>query len=185
MNTRAKWIGGLGLFLGAAATAQAGAGFQVVRVTPKTLTSAAVTAAGKTATAGKVAADKKTLTFTGKTARLVAATGPENDMLSYRINGLRNPTLVVPKGATLKILFVNTDGDMAHNLRFGAWRAVYPNVVDTKNSVGTPPLPHGTNASRHAEELTLHVPATPGKYNYFCTVRGHAQGGMRGTLLVR
>ena len=49
----------------------------------------------------------KTLT-TQKTIRLVAETGPENDMLSYRIDGLRNPILAVPKGAAVMVLFVTT-----------------------------------------------------------------------------
>ena len=56
--------------------------------------------------------DKTTLTFTENDIRLVVLTGPEEDMLSFRIQGVRNPMLVVPSGATLCVLFVNINGDM-------------------------------------------------------------------------
>src|SRR5688572_21284226 len=60
-----------------------------------------------------------TLTFTGKEIRLVVLTGPEDDMLSYRIQGVRNPILAVPSGVRMTILFVNVDTDMRHDVRFG------------------------------------------------------------------
>ena len=175
-----------GLTLVLAGTACA-APFALVGGAPKTLTPATLAMAEKTATRGQTASDKKTLTFGQRVIRLVAVTGPGTDMLSYRIDGLRNPTLIVPKGATLKILFANTDDDMFHNIRFGAWRRTYPNEAAglLKSSVGTPPLPHKSETALHAEDLTLHAPMTPGKYAYFCTVRGHAQGGMWGAILVR
>lgn len=177
----------LALSLAATPAAQAGGPLALANAVSKTISQAQLKTALKGATPGRIAAAKTQMTFTQKAIRLVATTGPESDMLSYRMDGLRNPTLVVPKGATLKVLFVNVDGDMDHNIRFGAWHASYPNVADrlVKTSVGTPPLPHGTETRFHAEELTLHVPAAPGKYAYFCTVRGHAQGGMYGLLLVK
>jgi len=136
-------------------------------------------ATDKTATSGSVSADRKTLSFRQKTVRLVVHSGPANDMLSYRIAGLRNPTLVVPAGATLKALFINTDDDMTHNLRFAMQHAV------SAPSVGTPGLAHKTATAFHAADLTLRVPPRPGTYYYFCTVPGHAQGGMWGMLRVR
>src|SRR4029079_9812961 len=66
-------------------------------------------------TAGKI--DKTTITFTQNEIRLVVTTGPEDDMLSYRIQGVRNPTLVVPSGETLRVLFVHVDGCMKHDNR--------------------------------------------------------------------
>jgi rusticyanin len=161
--------------------------FTLVMAAPKTLTAAAITAAQRTETHGQVSSSKKTLAFHQKVVRLVAVTGPDNDMLSYRIDGLRNPTLIVPKRATLRVLFVNTDDDMAHNIRFGMIEKSYPNVMNAylKNSVGAPPLPHKTRTTFTGQELTLHAPATPGTYAYLCTVRGHAQGGMVGTVIVR
>lgn len=155
------------------------AGFSIVSATPKTLSSANAVAADKTSTPGTVSADKKTLTFSGKTVRLVAHSGPTNDMLSYRIDGLRNPTLVVPAGATIKALYINTDADMTHNLRFGAQHAA------AAQSVGTPNLAHKTETAFHAADVTLRAPSKPGTYYYFCTIPGHAPGGMWGTIRIR
>ncbi len=165
--------------------AAAAASFTLLRSAPKTLTPAALAAAEKMQTPGRVSPDGKTLTFTQKTIRLVVVTGPENDMLSYRVNSLRNPTLAVPKGAALTLLFVNTDDDMVHDIRFGPVPS-YPNVMAAygKSSVGTRELAHKSDVL-HAEELTLHAPDSPGVYGYFCTVRGHAQGGMAGKVSVR
>ncbi len=161
--------------------------FALLGGTTRTLTGAALAAAQKTTTQGRVSPDGKTLTFGQKTIRLVVVTGPEEDMLSYRIAGRRNPTLAVPRGATLKMLFVNTDGDMFHNIRFGAVPTATPPVMTAymESSVGTPDLAHKLGAILHGEELTLRAPLVPGAYAYLCTVRGHAQGGMAGKVIVR
>lgn len=173
-------LAGIACF-GSALTVQAapGAGVTLDGVQPKTLSILQMAAADKTATHGVVSADRKTLMFRQKTVRLVVHSGPANDMLSYRIVGLRNPTLVVPARATLKTLFINTDDDMTHNLRFGAQRGA------SAPSVGTLGLAHKTGTAFHAADMTLRAPPKPGAYYYFCTVPGHAQGGMRGTLRVR
>jgi len=168
-----------GTSLAGVAQAAPGAAITVTGARPETLSAAAATAADKTATRGVASADKKTLTFSQKTVRLVARSGPASDMLSYRIAGLRNPTLVVPAGATIKALYINTDDDMTHNLRFGAQH------VASAPSVGTPNLAHKAETAFHAADVTLRVPAKPGTYYYFCTIPGHAQGGMWGTLRVR
>jgi rusticyanin len=153
--------------------------FQLIGGTPKTLTSASLAAVQKSVTQAQVSRPKNSMTFGQKTIRLVAQSGPANDMLSYRIGGLRNPVMVVPKGAMLRVLFVNTDDDMAHNLRFSTRKN------PAAPSVGTPNLAHKTETAFHAEEMTLRAPSKPGAYYYLCTVRGHAPGGMWGTLLVR
>lgn len=167
--------------IGSSLTAQAAPAtdFKVAGAQFKTLSVAAATAADKTATQGVVSADRKTLTFRQKTVRLVAHSGPANDMLSYRIDGLRNPTIVVPAGTTIKVLYINTDDDMTHNLRFGAQH------VASAPSVGTPNLAHKSDRVFHAADVTLRVPAKPGTYYYFCTIPGHSPGGMYGTLIAR
>src|ERR1700755_857632 len=77
------------------------------------------------------------LVFTQTEIRLVATTGPEDDMLSYRIQGMRNPTLVVPANATLKIFFVNTDADMLHDIKFGELKAPFEPAPDVAKTVGS------------------------------------------------
>ena len=155
----------------------------LLKATPRTLSEGAWRAAQKTAITGVASRDKKALTFRAKTVHLVVHTGPENDMLSYRIAGLRNPTLVLPRGAVLNILFVNTDDDMLHDLRFTTQRAPFPMQPYPKQSLGTTPLRHRTETTYYSEQLTLR--AAPGTYTYLCTVKGHAKGGMFGTLIVR
>jgi rusticyanin len=159
-------------------------GFSVIRSAPKAVANGALAAAEKSATRGKVSPDKKTLTFTQKAVRLVIRTGPHNDMLSYRIQGLRNPTLALPPGATVWALYVNTDDDMKHNLRFTADKPPFPSRLNGAHSVGTHDLAPMSKAAS-GEEITLRVPAAKGTYAYLCTVMGHASGGMFGTVVVR
>lgn len=168
-----------------AAPSPAATGFRVSAPISKTLTDAQVKSAQKTATRGAVSTDKKTLTFAGKVVHLVVVTGPEDDMLSYRIAGLRNPTLSVPSGATLKILFVNSDEDMPHDMRFTAKKAPFPSRISPGDAVGGKVLPHRSEKTLHAEEFTVRVPAGKGRYAYVCTVPGHAAGGMYGAVVIR
>jgi rusticyanin len=118
------------------------------------------------------------LIFPDSIAYLIVRTGPENDMLSYRIQGLRNPTLVAHAGASIHILFVNVDDDMPHDFRVGD---VKP--PDTTGADGTMLLPHSEDETYSAEELTIHA-VQPGKYPYFCSYRGHAINGMSGWVVI-
>lgn len=136
----------------------------------------------KEQTLGKV--EKTTLTFAEKNIRLVATTGPEDDMLSYRIQGIRNPSLVIPSGSTITILFINTDSDMKHDIRFGHIADSFTIAPDTALTAGSKPLAHKTDdETMMAEEVVLKA-EEDGAYKYFCSVRGHAKGGMWGNILV-
>jgi plastocyanin len=128
--------------------------------------------------------NKTNLTFTGKEIRIVVTTGPEDDMLSYRIQAVRNPNLVVPSGATLKILFINTDTDMRHDVRFGYIVGEFPIAPDIKETAGSTKLTaRSEDGVLQAEEFTIKA-NEDGAYKYFCSVRGHAKGGMWGNILV-
>ena len=120
----------------------------------------------------------KALVFPDSNIHLVIQTGPENDMLSYRIQELRNPMLILRAGATVHLLFVNVDDDMTHDFRVGS---VKP--PDTAGTVGTSRLNHSEDEKFSAEEFSFRVLDT-GRYSYFCSVRNHAANGMRGTLMV-
>ena len=135
----------------------------------------------KERTLGKI--DGTTLTFNEPEIWLVITTGPEDDMLSYRIQGIRNPTIVVPPDATIKILFVNMDGDMKHDIRFAHIVGDFTIAPDPAGSVGTGKLaPHDEDAPMQAEEIVIKA-TEDGAYKYFCSVRGHAKGGMWGNIL--
>lgn len=158
----------------------------VLRVAPpQLLPPASVAAANRAATPGTVSADRKTLTLRGKSIRLVVHTGPDDDMLSYRIAGLRNPTLIVPRGATLRVLFVNDDGDMRHDVRFSGAKPPFAQSLNAKLGSGTPELKPVSNGSFYADEMVLRTPSKPGTLTYLCTVAGHARGGMFGTMRIR
>lgn len=124
------------------------------------------------------------LTFAQAEVRLIVVTGPEDDMLSYRIQGVRNPNLVVPAGTVLRILFVNADVDMRHDVRFGHVTgefAIAPEIASTAGSIKLTSRREGDILE--AEELVIKS-NDPGAYKYFCSVRGHAKGGMWGNIFV-
>jgi hypothetical protein len=128
--------------------------------------------------------NKTNLSFVEKEIRLVVTTGPEDDMLSYRIQGVRNPNLVVPNGATLRITFVNSDVDMRHDVRFGHVVGEFPIAPDIAETAGSQKLTaRSEDAVLQAEEMVIKASGT-GAYKYFCSVRGHAKGGMWGNILV-
>ena len=156
--------------------------FKLVSSAKKTIKLAELIELEKGRTPGKK--DGQNLTFTEKEIRLVVLTGPEDDMLSYRVLGVRNPNLIVPSGATLKILFVNKDVDMRHDLRFGHVMGEFAVAVDQKGTAGSNILtPKAEDETMQAEEIVLQA-AEDGAYKYFCSVRGHAKGGMWGNILV-
>ncbi|MGH9818950.1 MAG: hypothetical protein ACRD43_02175, partial [Pyrinomonadaceae bacterium] len=156
--------------------------FRLVSSEQKTVKPGDLTKAEARQTVGKK--EHSNLTFTGREIHLVVLTGPEDDMLSYRVQGVRNPTLVIPAGATLNILFVNRDEDMKHDIRFGKVVGDFPIAPDVTNTAGSTRLdPKSDDDTMQAEEVVLTAVST-GTFNYFCSVRGHAKGGMRGNIVV-
>ena len=171
------------LTLALPAAAQTNAPFALDSHTPKTLNSEELAQAQNAQTLGVLSADKTSLTFTADAIHLVARTGPEDDMLSFRIQGARNPTLVVPENAVLDILFVNTDEDMPHDIHFGAAREPFPIAPDVADAVGTAKILPQKDEHISGEQISIRA-NSKGAYRYFCSVRGHAKGGMFGTILV-
>jgi nitrite reductase (NO-forming) len=83
---------------------------------------------------------------------------------------------VKPGSITFKITNMSSSG-LAHDFKI----CTSPSTSDAANSCtgkGTSPLGKGASAS-----LTVTL-AKPGKYEYLCTVPGHAAGGMKGLLTV-
>lgn len=156
--------------------------FTLVSSENKTIKAADLQALEKNQTNGKK--DKANLSFTEKEIRLVVTTGPEDDMLSYRIQGVRNANLIVPAGATLKVLFVNSDVDMRHDVRFGHVVGEFPIAPEIAETAGSRKLTaRSEDGILQAEEMVIKATGT-GAYKYFCSVRGHAKGGMWGNILV-
>ena len=140
--------------------------FHLVSSTPKTLTYEELLKIEKGQTVGKK--DGTNLTFTEKEIRLVVTTGPEDDMLSYRIQGMRNPTLVVPEDVTLRVLFVNMDGDMKHDVRFAHIMGEFTLDPGIAQAAGSEKLgAHEDGAPLQAAELVLES-NEDGAYKYAC-----------------
>ncbi|HEX6124393.1 MAG TPA: sulfocyanin-like copper-binding protein [Pyrinomonadaceae bacterium] len=172
------------MMIAAASTVSAFAhtAFTLVSSERKTIKQADLATLEKTRSMGKV--DGSNLTFGEREIRLVVTTGPEDDMLSYRIQGVRNPNLVVPAGATIRILFVNSDVDMRHDIRFGHVVGEFPLVPEITDTAGSAKLTsRGETDVLQAEELVLKANSN-GAYKYFCSVRGHAKDGMWGNVFV-
>src|SRR5437762_2703797 len=156
--------------------------FTLVSSVKKTFKESELTELQKQQTTGK--RSKSTLEFTGSDIRLVVITGPEDDMLSYRIQGIRNPNLVVPSGAMLTVLFINVDDDMRHDIRFGHVPGEFVAVPEITGTAGTTRLTaKAEDGTVQAEEIIL-KPNEDGAYKYFCSVRSHATGGMWGNIFV-
>ncbi len=156
--------------------------FTLVSSEMKSLTSNELAGIEKQQTFG--VKERSGLSFRENEVRLVVETGPEDDMLSYRIQGVRNPVLILPSGATLRILFVNIDSDMRHDIRFGHVMGDIPIAPDVTDTVGSTKLTaKSADGTMQAEEIVLKANEN-GEYKYFCSVRGHAKGGMWGNILV-
>lgn len=156
--------------------------FKLVSSEKKTVKEADLANLEKNQTPGKK--DKTNLTFTEKEIRLIVTTGPEDDMLSYRIQGVRNPNLVMPSGATLRILFVNVDVDMRHDILFGHVEGDFPIAPALTGTAGSTKLEkRGEDNTLQAEEIVVEA-KEDGAYKYFCSVRGHAKGGMWSNILI-
>jgi plastocyanin len=162
--------------------ASAHTAFTLVSSEKKTVKEADLARLENSRTTGKLQGSN--LSFTEKVIRLIVVTGPEDDMLSYRIQGVRNPNLVVPAGATLKILFVNVDSDMRHDVRLGHVTGEFTITPDIAETAGSSRLmARGEGVILQAEEMVIKANEN-GAYKYFCSVRSHAKGGMWGNIFV-
>jgi plastocyanin len=114
----------------------------------------------------------------------VVADPPNGRDMAFRIAGLENPTIQIPRGARVTIRFVNGDSDSAHG-----WLLLDP-VVQVGSEVHgprafpgayAPILGDPTPAGQPVEMIAFRA-TTDGTYRYECPVPGHAAMGMQGTL---
>ena len=175
------------IFTALAATAAVGrsnsSDFRLISVKSETLTQRAMIRA-RASVKGLIGKDKRSVTFDARSVRLVVTTGPSNDMMSFRIRSLRNPTIFVRVSAKLHVLFVNTDGDMMHS--FGVTSKTGPFEAKVVGQiVGSANVKHTAGSRYFAQDLLFTAPSKPGSYSYVCSTPGHAAAGMFGTLIVR
>lgn len=134
-----------------------------------------------------VSTSANSITFSGKTATLVAlaspAGGPDE---TFRIAGLVNPSITVATGTRVSFDVVNADPDTAHGLvvtATGSASSWMPMMTSPPAFSGASLwfLGDPTSAGMHTGTITF-VASSPGTYQYLCAVPGHAQKGMVGTF---
>ena len=113
------------------------------------------------------------------------AGGPDE---TFRIAGLVNPTVVVPRGAKVSIQVINADPDTAHGLVVtpsGAASTWMPMMSASPAFPGSALwfLGNPTAAGMHVGTLRF-TASDGGAYQYLCAVPGHAQKGMVGRFII-
>jgi rusticyanin len=129
------------------------------------------------------------ISFTGTNVRFTVVASPAgNPDETFRIAGLVNPTVVVPRGAHVSVQLVNADPDTAHGLVItaaGSGSSWMPMMTAPPAFPGAALwfLGNPTSAGLHIGTLSFSTGAS-GTFQYVCPVPGHAQKGMVGALLV-
>ncbi len=132
-----------------------------------------------------------TITYHGRRDLLVPLAAPAALHLKgmqWEIDGLINPTVVVPLGARVTVVLVNADQGYLHGFEVTTARPPFGEMAMMQGAVAFPgglimPIPpESRGAAPHAE--TIFTAAAAGTYSYICPVPGHAAMGMAGTLRV-
>ncbi len=125
------------------------------------------------------------LVFTTNDVRMTVLASPaDGPDMTFRIAGMADPTVVVPKGATVNVQFVNADADTAHGWLLTPAQASLPYMAmmaapPAFAGAFAMPLGNPTAAGMPAETISF-TASQPGQYTYLCPVPGHAQKGMHG-----
>jgi rusticyanin len=129
-----------------------------------------------------------TVTYTGRSLTLVALASPHGKPnMTWEIDGLVNPTVIIQPGVRVKVVLVNTDRGYMHGfeLTTNSPPYSYMTMATVTDNFFLMPLPQRTTqnlvtASYYTRSASLTT--APGLYHYFCPVPGHAAAGMFGTL---
>ncbi|QEC46373.1 hypothetical protein FSW04_01445 [Baekduia soli] len=101
-----------------------------------------------------------------------------------------------PAGAPTASATLTLSADPSGALAYDTRQATISAGADTVRFVNRSPLPHNVTIARGAKVVgatktiqdataTATVTLSPGRYVFYCSVDGHRQGGMQGTLTVR
>lgn len=106
----------------------------------------------------------------------------------FVIDGLVNPTIVIPTGASVQFTVVNLDDDMYHNLVVSAYGPPYPYMAMGAMMGGgywMPFLPPAVYSQGVAHEYSYTVSFNQsGNLWYLCTYPSHAGSGMYGEITI-
>lgn len=136
--------------------------------------------------------DRKTntVTYKNQSVTLVALASPHGKPnMTWEIDGLVNPTVVVSSKAQVRLTLVNTDWGYMHGFEVTASLPPYPfmSMMAVNNDFLLMPLPQRTTkslTSAQYDSTSGLLNLRPGTYYYLCPVPGHAQQGMYGEIIV-
>ncbi len=152
---------------------------------PEPATGAVSQSAGARAAAGipagaTVSRAAKIITFNGSKVRFTAVAGPAGGPeLSFEIARMTNPTIVVSRGAEVTVQVINEDTVAPHDFAVSSTVGGTPAFEGAKSAMLST-----ASGSRMPSSTFTFTAAAAGSYVYWCTVPGHAQGGMQGTFIV-
>lgn len=127
------------------------------------------------------------ITYTGSNIKIVMLGGPEEADEKFVVAGLVNPTVYIPKDATVTLELVNADEGMPH--AFEITTAAPPYYYMTMMSGGVYPgsyirtLPVA-NADKYPVAEVAFQADTAGTFYYICQYPGHAAEGMYGVIVI-
>lgn len=131
-------------------------------------------------------ATAKTITYRGQQVQIIALATPD---MSWYIDGLVNPTLVIPRNAFVTVRVINTDPEHPHGWELTTATPPYslmPMMSGNTAFPGAFAMPLGGATAQHWPVRSVSFTAeSGGMYYYLCPVPGHAQRGMFGKLIVR
>ena len=136
---------------------------------------------------------KNTITYTGKTVKIVALGGAMDNSQSgpaekFIIGGLTNPTLQIAKGAKVTLEFINEDTDMPHGIEVTNAQPPYGYMSMMQGGIypGSfiPPIPEASSNSYPVANAIFTANRT-GTYYYICEYPGHAAEGMYGQIVIK
>ena len=108
--------------------------------------------------------------------------------MQWEIDGLINPTVVVPQGAHMTVDLVNADQGYMHGFEVTTAGPPFQEMAMMQGSAAfsgsfiMPILPETIQGQYHRS--TEFTAATAGTYHYICPVPGHAAHGMAGRFVV-
>lgn len=156
-------------------------------ITPAQLT-AWVRAGERTATINR---KTDTVVYRGGTVMLVALASPHGQPnMTWEIDGLVNPTVVVPPHTQVTVELVNTDWGYRHGFDVTRTPPPYPYMpmMGVTNQFVLMPLAERTTKNLASAQYYTRrgsFTAKDGTYYYLCPVPGHAAHGMYGRIIVK
>lgn len=145
---------------------------------------------------GTADAKANSVTFTGGDAVInLIAVQPGHDDQTFELHGLTNPTIIVPRGASVQLNLLNMDyGDnMEHTVVISAEPPPYPYMAMMYLApLEAPPMPElpwrssdNVKTAQYAALGETFVAGAAGTYWYVCPTPQHAEEGMYGKFIVR